>query len=71
MLKGRFAEIRKLENDGNDGKSELLLIAEIYGNKKRRVMVQNGGNLDRKGKCWKDGNLAKVRKLNYWQETAT
>ena len=33
-------------------------------------MLRSGGNLDQRGKCWKDGNLAKVRKLNYRQETA-
>ena len=46
------------------------IIAEIYGNKKRRIMLQNRGNLAQREKCWKDGNLAKVPKLNYWQETA-
>ena len=35
-----------------------------------KKMRQSGGNLAQREKRWKDGYLAKVRKVNYWQQTA-
>ena len=35
------------------------------------IMLQSGGNLAQREKCWKDGSLAKVRKLNNFAQDLT
>ena len=35
-----------------------------------KKLLQSGGNLAQREKCWKNENLAKLRKLIYWQKTA-
>ena len=52
-------------------------MAELYGNRRRRigngptVMLQSRENLAQRKKCWKEGNLPKVRKLNIFAHDLT